>query len=118
MQARTTTDKAGSVPMQACWQALTRDYDRSVLHRRIRSSAAAITRLDPGDPDVAAIALAGWRGSCRPKHSSPPRPAETLRTIDPVSTGERGSTVVADGVISDEKLSELLALQTEYRSWT
>ena len=52
-RARTTTDKAGSVPMQACRQPLTRDFDRSVLDRRIRSSAAAITRLDPGDPDVA-----------------------------------------------------------------
>ncbi|MEA2212020.1 MAG: hypothetical protein QOF83_1968 [Solirubrobacteraceae bacterium] len=36
MQARTTTDKAGNVPMQACRQPLTRDYDRGVLDRRIR----------------------------------------------------------------------------------
>ena len=31
-----------------------------------------------------------------------------------MSSGERGSPVVVDGVVSDEKLSELLALQTEY----
>jgi hypothetical protein len=59
-RACTTTDKAGSVPMQVCRQPLARDYDRSVLDRRIRSSAAAATRLDPGDPDVAdALARSG-----------------------------------------------------------
>jgi len=52
-RARTTTDKAGSGPMQACRQPPTRDYDRTVLDQRTQSSAAAATRLDPGDPDVA-----------------------------------------------------------------
>ena len=49
--ARATTDTAGSVHTQACRQPLTRDYECSVLGRRSRSSAAAITRLGPGDPD-------------------------------------------------------------------
>jgi hypothetical protein len=68
MQARTMTDKAG-VPMQACRQPLPRDYDRTVLHRRIRPSAAAATRLDPGDPDVAAARVSSAAG-CRSKRSS------------------------------------------------
>jgi hypothetical protein len=52
-RACTTTEKASSVPMQLCRQPPTREYDRSVVDRRIQSSDAAITRLDPGDPDVA-----------------------------------------------------------------
>jgi hypothetical protein len=71
-RARTTTDKAGNVPMQACRQPLTRDYDRGVLDRRIRSSAAAITRLDPSDPDVAK-AKALTEATERSKQSRGPR---------------------------------------------
>jgi len=67
-KAGATTDKAGGVPMQACRQPLACHYHRSALDGRIRSSAAAITRVDPGHPD-AAIAIAGHRGQRGPKRS-------------------------------------------------
>jgi hypothetical protein len=50
--------------MRACRQPLTRDDDRSFFDRRIGSSAAPITRLEPGDPDVAEAIVKSDDRSC------------------------------------------------------